>query len=217
MTPTTLAADGPPAAPETSIELYRDITGFAAETPHWVQLAAEVGTEAGLLGFAALFLITWWRARREGTTHGMALALLAPCAMVLAYLGSETLKTVLRQERPCRAVLDAVAIAECPPSGDWSFPSNHATLTAAAAVAIVLAWRRLAPVALPLGLLMGFSRVFVGVHYPHDVLIGMLLGTVTAVVVMLLLAAPAADLVRRLHEVPALRPLLTAALGGRVA
>ncbi|WP_219819924.1 hypothetical protein [Streptomyces sp. SM1] len=35
--------------------LYRDITDYAQDSPTWVQLAAEIGTEAGLLVFVALF------------------------------------------------------------------------------------------------------------------------------------------------------------------
>ncbi len=55
--------------------------------------------------------------------------------------------------------------ARRPPSGDHSFPGNQAAIAGAAAVALVMAARRLAPLVVPLALLMAFSRVFVGVHY----------------------------------------------------
>ncbi|RFS83855.1 phosphatase PAP2 family protein [Actinomadura spongiicola] len=181
-------------APDFSAELYRDITEFAEGTPSWVHSAAEVGTDAGLLLFAVLFVAGWWRARvRDARAMGLALA--APFAVVAAYLVSEVSKTFLEEERPCRAVSGAVHIAACPSPGDWSFPSNHATIAAASAAVIVVAWRALAPVVLPMAALMAFSRVFVGVHYPHDVAAGFLVGVVVAPLAVLVFAVVAGRLV----------------------
>lgn len=172
--------------PDFSADLYREITGFAVGTPPWVRLAADVGTDAGLLLFAVLFAVGWWRARgRDARAMGAALA--APFAVVAAYLVSEVSKDVIREERPCRAVAGAVHIAACPAPGDWSFPSNHAAIAAGSAAAIVVAWRAMAPLVLPLAGLMAFSRVFVGVHYPHDVAVGFLVGVVVASVAAVLL------------------------------
>ncbi|WP_425471005.1 phosphatase PAP2 family protein [Streptomyces armeniacus] len=107
--------------------------------------------------------------------------MLAACALVVAYGLSEVVKLLVAEERPCRAVPDAAPpLAACPASGDWSFPSNHATLALAAATGVALLWRGLAWLAVPVGLLTAFSRVFVGVHYPFDVLAGGLLGATVA-------------------------------------
>ncbi|WP_433471749.1 phosphatase PAP2 family protein [Spirillospora sp. CA-142024] len=185
-------------APDFSADLYRDITEFAQGTPSWVHSAADVGTDAGLLLFAALFVAGWWRARgRDARAMGLALA--APFAVVSAYLVSEVSKSHIQEERPCRAVAGAVHIAACPAQGDWSFPSNHATIAAASASAIVVAWRAMAPVVLPLAALMAFSRVFVGVHYPHDVAAGFVVGVVVAPVVALLLVRALGPLVEALR------------------
>ncbi|QXJ19807.1 phosphatase PAP2 family protein [Actinomadura graeca] len=189
-------------APDFSAELYRDITGFAHGTPPWVHSLAEIGTDAGLLLFAVLFAAGWWRAR-GGDARAMGLALSAPAAMVAAYLVSEVSKSRIQEERPCRAVAGAMNIVACPSPGDWSFPSNHATIAAGSAAAIVVAWRALAPLVLPLAALMAFSRVFVGVHYPHDVAAGFAVGAVVAPVVALVLARAATPLVQTLRGVPA--------------
>ncbi|WP_242894942.1 phosphatase PAP2 family protein [Actinomadura litoris] len=199
-------------APDVSVEIYRDVTGFADGTPPWVHTAADVGTNAGLLLFAVLFAAGWWRAR-GGDGRAMGLALAAPVAMVAAYLVSEVSKGYLREERPCRAVAGAVHIAACPAPGDWSFPSNHATIAAGSAAALVVAWRATAPLVLPLAALMAFSRVFVGVHYPHDVAAGFAVGCVVAPVVALLLVRVAAPLVDRLRDVPVGAALLGPSLG----
>ncbi|MFC5747562.1 phosphatase PAP2 family protein [Actinomadura rugatobispora] len=189
-------------APGFSADWYRAVTEFAHGLPSWVHPVAEVGTDAGLLVFAVLFVAGWWRARGLGERE-MGLALLAPVAVVAAYLVSEVSKSFLQEERPCRAVAGAMNIAECPAPGDWSFPSNHATIAAASAAAIVVAWRVMAPLVLPLAVLMAFSRVFVGVHYPHDVAAGFVVGVVVAPLVALVLVRAVAPLVRSLRGVGA--------------
>ncbi|WP_084258692.1 phosphatase PAP2 family protein [Microtetraspora malaysiensis] len=194
--------------PDVSVELYRDVVDFAGQTPHWFQTFVEVGTDAVLFVFAALFLGAWWRARKRDD-RTMALALLAPVAMVAAYVGSEVIKTFIQEDRPCRLVSGVVTIAQCPPLGDWSLPSNHSTLVAGAAAALVVAWRRTLPYVAILAVLGAFSRVFVGVHFPHDVLAGMLLGAIAAPLIMLVLAVPVTSLAGWARRTAALRVLLT--------
>ncbi|MEU0771510.1 phosphatase PAP2 family protein [Streptomyces albogriseolus] len=174
--------------------LYRDITDHAHDAPAWLRHTAEIGTEAGLLVFVGLFTLMWWRARHSDT-RAFAIAVLAPLATAVAYVCSEVLKSVVTEERPCRAVTGAApSLAECPPYGDWSFPSNHATIAGASAAALVLVRRTLILLTAPLALLAAFSRVFVGVHYPHDVVAGLLLGAAVAPAVVALATRPATRL-----------------------
>ncbi|WP_156727340.1 phosphatase PAP2 family protein [Streptomyces apocyni] len=179
-----------PNTPVDTSDLYRDILDFAHTTPEWFQVFSEVGTDAGLLIFGALFVVVWWRARRDDP-RALAVAVLAPLATAVAYVCSEVLKSLIQEERPCRAVLEVVGpLAECPPYGDWSFPSNHATIAGACGVSLALVWRGIAWLTLPLAVVMAFSRVFVGVHYPHDVAAGLVLGTLVVYLVLRLAARP---------------------------
>ncbi|MGW7415795.1 phosphatase PAP2 family protein [Streptomyces sp. NPDC054863] len=165
---------------DSSSALYRAILNFAHSTPGWFQYLAEIWTELGLLIFAALFLVVWWRARGDSAAS-VAVAVLAPLATGVMYVASELSKSFIEEDRPCRAVARAARpLVECPAVGDWSFPSNHSTIAGAAAVGLVLAWPRLAVFVAPMAVLMAFSRVFVGVHYPHDVLVGLLAGGIGA-------------------------------------
>ncbi|MER5500386.1 MULTISPECIES: phosphatase PAP2 family protein [unclassified Streptomyces] len=180
--------------------LYRDITDFAHDMPSWVQHLAEIWTELGLLVFGVLFVTGWWRARRQGD-GALALAVLAPVATAFGYVCSEVLKSVVDEERPCRTVAGAAAsLVTCPPTGDWSFPSNHSAIAGAAAVAIAVARPRLAWLTAPLALLMAFSRVFVGVHYPHDVAVGLLLGAAVSAAAIAVLNRPARALARTVRD-----------------
>ncbi|PXY17043.1 phosphatase PAP2 family protein [Prauserella flavalba] len=176
-----------------SVWWYRDIVGFALGMPAWTRPVAAIGTDAVLFVFAAGMLWSWWRARR-GNPRALALALLGPAGAAVAYLVSEAVKSVVREQRPCAALTQARIVA-CPPPGDWSFPSNHSVAAGAAGFAAVLACRSAAFWAIPAALLAALSRVVVGVHYPHDVAAGLALGGTVALLVILPLQRPGARLI----------------------
>ncbi|MBF8187945.1 phosphatase PAP2 family protein [Nonomuraea sp. K274] len=172
--------------------MYRDIVDFALTTPEWLHQLAEVGTDAGLFVFAALFVVAALRAWRA-PARDLALVIAGPAGVVFAYVVSEVVKILIREDRPCRGI---ATIAQCPPVDDWSFPSNHSLIAAGAAATLVLVWRSLAWVVFPLAALTAFSRVFVGVHYPHDVAAGFLLGVVLAPLFALLAVGAVTPAVR---------------------
>ncbi|MFJ2400478.1 phosphatase PAP2 family protein [Streptomyces xanthochromogenes] len=200
-TPTTQALDG------ASIDggLYGDITDFARHT-HWLNGPVFAYTSYGVALFAVFMLAGWWIARRKDASV-MAAALSAPIAVVLAYVVNDAVKSVFTEPRPCRALPHDFLIEKCPPVNDYAFPSNHTTVAAAAAVALFLVDRRLGAIAALAALLMGASRVYVGAHYPHDVLVALVAGGVVAFVVTWSARRYAAPMVARLRG-GALKPLL---------
>ncbi|MEV0090837.1 phosphatase PAP2 family protein [Streptomyces sp. NPDC050738] len=184
--------------------LYTRITDLAQHAPHWLDHLITYWSDYGLGLFAVLALATWWRARHDSAER-MAAALAVPVIVVIAYLANDVVKSLFQEQRPCRT-LHAVTLDSCPPLGDWSFPSNHAAIAAAAAVALAFAWRRLAAFAMCAALLMAASRVWVGVHYPHDVAVGLLTGALVAWP-LATAARRAAPAVERLRDTR-LKPLL---------
>jgi membrane-associated phospholipid phosphatase len=175
---------------------YTAMLHVARDTP-WLHGFLLIYTNYGLVLFALLLLARWWTAR-GADPRVMAAALWSPAAVLLAYGCSTAIKLGAQELRPCRAIAGVVTAQPCPPLTDYSFPSNHAVLAASATVALLLVDRRLGIVAAVLALLMGFSRVYVGAHYPHDVFAGLALGALvgcTGLVARSLLADP----VRRLR------------------
>ncbi|MFD7014774.1 phosphatase PAP2 family protein [Streptomyces sp. NPDC059928] len=199
---TTQALDG------ASIDggLYGDITDFARHT-HWLNGPVSAYTSYGVALFAVFMLVGWWYARRKDASV-MAAALAAPFAVVLAYLVNDGIKSVFTEPRPCRALPHDFLIEKCPPMDDYAFPSNHTTVAAAAAVALFLVNRRLGAIASLAALLMAASRVYVGAHYPHDVLVAFVVGAVVALAVTWSARRFATPMVTRLRG-GALKPLLT--------
>lgn len=85
-----------------------------------------------------------------------------------------TLKDALGRMRPFHDITDAHLLVGKGSSG--SMPSSHTSTWFAAMVISYFFYPRSWRFMLPMSLIMGFSRVYVGVHYPSDVLIGAILG-----------------------------------------
>jgi undecaprenyl-diphosphatase len=62
---------------------------------------------------------------------------------------------------------------------DHSFPSGHTTAIFSIAIPFVLAAPWLALICLPLAAMVGLSRIYLGLHYPSDVMAGCLIGTLS--------------------------------------
>jgi undecaprenyl-diphosphatase len=70
-----------------------------------------------------------------------------------------------------------------PHAADGSFPSDHATMAFSIAFSVLLVKRRLGVIMLALAVLTGIARVYVGVHYPGDIVGSMVLSLLVSVIV----------------------------------
>jgi undecaprenyl-diphosphatase len=115
------------------------------------------------------------------------LLLLVATTALATSLVNGALKLLVGRERPPAVVLEPEPLLEVPTTS--SFPSGHAASSFACAYVLSKTVPRLAPVVYALAALIAFSRVYVGVHYPLDVLAGAVLGTVFAIALLTLLRA----------------------------
>lgn len=105
-------------------------------------------------------------------------------AVVIGALSSRGLRDLIGRPRPSTTYASPHPLVHAPT--DPSFPSGHTTVSFAAAAVLVYFKPRLA---LPLFLLaaaIGFSRVYVGVHYPFDILGGAAFGLVIGALLIVL-------------------------------
>ena len=108
-------------------------------------------------------------------------------AVAIADILANRLKPVFDTERPSSRYAEPRPLVHAPTDG--SFPSGHAATSFAAATVLTYAWPRWWPAFLLLALGIGFSRVYVGVHYPLDVVGGAVLGILVATALRWLVGA----------------------------
>lgn len=89
------------------------------------------------------------------------------------------IKNYFRRKRPFITVVQNIMVGRKPSS--WSFPSGHSASSFACATALTYAYPKKAPLFYALAALVGFTRVYLGAHYPGDVASGATIGTVSAV------------------------------------
>ncbi len=127
---------------------------------------------------AAILALVWKR---------YAIFVVTLAAVAIADLTAGGLKDVFDQQRPSSRYAEPRPLVHAP--SDGSFPSGHAATSFAAATVLTLALPRWWPAFLLLALAIGFSRVYVGVHYPLDVVGGAVLGILVATALRWLVAA----------------------------
>lgn len=144
-----------------------------------------------VMGIAALVL-----AIRSGKHH-LIYFLVILAAMGISDFGTGVVKDEVKRVRPLNAVPGTHQYAH----GFWqqvpydfvqtkkagtSHPSAHSSTTMAIAILAMLFWPALKKWPLILPLLVGYSRVYVGKHYPVDVMAGWLFGAIVALVVWMM-------------------------------
>ncbi|UXY28450.1 phosphatase PAP2 family protein [Streptomyces sp. HUAS TT20] len=169
------------------VDLLYDINGLAKSAPNWFDRVMEFVGEYGLLLAMVLLVVwCWWSVRRRAgsadeVASSVAALVWAPLAAAVAVLVNVPIRGFVERPRPFRDHQGLAVLV----SGktDYSFVSDHATITMALGVGVFVANRKFGIAGIGLALLEGFCRVYMGVHYPTDVVGGFALGT--AVVLLL--------------------------------
>src|SRR5437773_694516 len=176
--------------------LYRDINGLSGNSffDGLNKVFANDLPAVLVILVALVFLIPWAQRRAERRSG----AVLATAAAALGLLINQPIAHAVNRLRPYLAH-PAHAHLLISRSHDPSFPSDHATGGFALAFGIWLYDRALGTVLLVVGAVLAFSRVYVGTHYPGDVVAGALIGMAMALALFLVQAT------RRLIELIAAR------------
>lgn len=159
---------------EWLLDLINGYAGHNGAVDEFAKFCATYGiyVVAGLL-VAFGIAETWNR-----PAQGLRVAIAALISLAAAGIIVLVVSSLFTEARPFVNDPDTVQLVAH--SADNSFPSDHTTVLAAAVFVGMLAWPRWGWLFLAGLLIMGFARVFVGIHYPGDIAGGILIGLVGA-------------------------------------
>ena len=156
---------------------------------HWIQENLRCGVldavlpkltllgEAGAVWIAvAIALLATKKYRKYGICLGLALI----AGLLICNVG---LKNIVARPRPCW--LESIGMLVNIPK-DYSFPSGHTWSAVTGAWVATAANRKFGYAAIPLAVLLAFSRLYLFVHFPSDVLVGALIGALLGVLAVAL-------------------------------
>lgn len=199
-------ANGSVLLPGVQESWFKGINDLTRSTP-WLHAPARLYAEYGVVLFGVILLLSWWFARREGNLAKVAASLWAPVGMMIAIGINQFLVAAFSESRPFTVLPHAMTLMSH--SADPGFPSDHAVMAGAVAAGVLLVHRRLGLVTTVLALLIAFARVYVGVHWPLDVIAGLIVGALVSLASYALVRPLAIRIVDALSRTP-IRPLLTA-------
>jgi undecaprenyl-diphosphatase len=154
-------------------ELFQYINGLAGHNYLWDHIF-EAFTS---YGFYLCVLVLVIMALRQSTRIAAICGFVAPClAMGINFL----IGLVYNRPRPFVTYHVHLLLPHDP---DASFPSDHTAVAVAIAVSLWFYNRKVGLPMFILAFLIGFSRIYVGHHYPTDVLGGMVVGALSAFII----------------------------------
>lgn len=185
---------------------FRDVHTFERQTA-WLHGLMRSDAKYGVAVFALLLVIGYLLARRApDALQRVSVVVWAALAPLVALAIAQPINHVVQRQRPF-VTLHLHPLV--PHAADYGFPSDHATAVGAIAAGLWLVNKWLGGIATLLALILAFSRVYIGVHYPGDVAGGLALGAVVAVLGLFLVVPILRWIAIRLAHTP-LRPLVAA-------
>jgi len=133
----------------------------------------------GIVILAILWLLLLTKGGRPGR---IAALLLIPTIALSDQLSSSFLKFLIDRPRPCHELANVHLLVGC--GSGYSFPSSHAVNNFAAAMVLSYFLPRWTWAFFCYASIIAFSRIYVGVHYPSDVLAGAIIGLAVGFVVI---------------------------------
>jgi undecaprenyl-diphosphatase len=140
---------------------------FITEKKHWFPV----------WGIVIIYLL--WKGGKEGR---LIILFVIPLILLSDQLSSSILKPFFGRIRPCNALENINLLIN--KSKAFSFPSSHAVNFFALATYFGYYFRKYLWWFLSIAAMVAYSRVYVGVHYPFDILAGALIGASCAFVVI---------------------------------
>ena len=128
-------------------------------------------------------LLVWILLMIKGGKKGRVVGFLLILVLIISdQFSSALIKPLVGRYRPCHLYDNLRLLVNC--GGKYAFPSSHASNIAAFALLFSYFYRRWTPLFIIVAILVGFSRIYVGVHFPVDVLAGYAVGIFSALLIV---------------------------------
>jgi undecaprenyl-diphosphatase len=137
-----------------------------------------------LLAVGLLWLLLVFKGGKGGR---IAALLLIPAIAFSDQFNSSILKHLVDRARPCQVLANVHLLVSC--GSGYSFPSSHAVNNFAGAIVLSYFLPRWTWAFFSFASIVAFSRIYVGVHFPSDVLAGAIIGMICGSLVILLFRA----------------------------
>ena len=173
--------------------LDRRLAEFAARVAAhtgWAHAPVRAYATGGIVVFAALLAAGLLVGRARGDAHLLAGVLAAGAGAVVALGANQLIGHAVNRARPYAAIPTIHPLVAR--TADFSFPSDHAAVAGAVAAGLWLSHPRLGKIAAAAAVALALARVYVGAHYPGDVVAGLAVGALAALAAHRLLVAPLA-------------------------
>lgn len=151
----------------------------------WIMPKITMLGDIGLIWiiFAVILIFT-----KKYRIHGFIMLIALGIGVLI---GNVALKNIVERARPCWTDTSVQMLIPIPE--DFSFPSGHTLASVIGATCLTITNRKFGWFAIPLAILIAFSRLYLFVHFPSDVFTSAILGVIIGTVSMKYLYTPVAD------------------------
>lgn len=163
---------------QVDLDLFNYLNSMGTESWDWFWLAST----NQWMSIPIYALLCWLIFRKESLKPAIVHGIFLVGVVIASYAISHILKDLIMRPRPCDMSFDIRYLTGEDCAGKYGFPSTHSSVGMGIMIYIGLVlkpyYRYILPVLMTWVLFFAYSRIYVGRHYPGDVIVGILVGLI---------------------------------------